>query len=275
MNSWTLSCSGMPEPFPCQWLCFPSAVPRKLLLFTPKVLQSSAPFCSVGLPSWPIPTEVVVLAHFSPLPCATSRTFVQNAVIQSELKSNWKTPTDLYELWGSPCLHPALKSTSSARCVSFNLQHYRKALCYSECCMARSLSLFSLVAFRRMIWHCLGMPCAATCGEITGGSQPIETCLTYRKHQNMSRICAVVPMVAAFLLRISLNKELLLISEFWSLLILIPSMDYIRHGDSDQFNETCSRKESLFSKCVKWQQGMEVMWKDLDQRKSWIWDDGN
>lgn len=236
------------------------------------MLQSSAPFCNVGLPSWPVPTEVVILAHFSLLPCATSRTFVQNAVIQSELKINWKSRTDFYELWGSRCRHPALKSTASARCMSSNLQHYRKALRYSECCITRSLSLFSLVAFRGMTWHCFSVPCAATVGEITRGSQPIEGCLAYRKHQNVWRVRAVVPVVAAFLLNSSLNKELVSISEVWRLLILIRSRYYIRHGGSDQFNETCSRKESFTSKCVKWQQVMGVMWKDLDQRKSWIWD---
>lgn len=145
----------------------PFCCPHEASALYPQGGGEPCPFLSF----WPIPAYVVVLAHFSPLPCATSGTFVQNAVIQSRLKISGKTPTDLYDLWCSPCLHPALKSACSTRCMSSNLQHYRKALCYSDLLYgARSLSLFYLTAFREMTWHCLSVPCSATGREIRGGS---------------------------------------------------------------------------------------------------------
>lgn len=80
------------------------------------------------------------LGSFFTIACATSGTFVQSAVIQSGLKISGKTLTGLYDLWGSACLHLALKFTSSIWCIYFNLQP----------------------------WLCLSVPCAATGREIRG-----------------------------------------------------------------------------------------------------------
>lgn len=140
MNSWTPFCSDVPKLFPCQCLCFPSAVPTKLQLFIPKVVKSPLSAVHSCLPGPFLPR--CYLGSFFTFACATSGTFVQSAVIQSGLKISGKSPTGLYDLWGSACLHPALESTSSTWYICSNLQP----------------------------WLCLSVPYAATDREIAGGS---------------------------------------------------------------------------------------------------------
>jgi len=41
-------------------------------------------------------------------------------------------------------------------------------------------------------------------------------------------------------------------------------MDSVRCSGSNQFNKICSKEEILISVCVKWQEVLDVMWKDSD-----------